>query len=724
MTPFTTEDINRQDAQFATGENYIPLFYTMVRPVMTPEDTSRTDQDTDNTEPNEEAGERRTFLKAAAAGAAGLGIGSLLPTASAFRIDSTNSLTYYGDGSTTPDLEVDTDGTLHIPALSGDITDNTEITDLVGDNLSIDDGTLNAVDGERINPASLGVQDWNWIDMVEAGADPTGTENVVPIIEANAADNTLLVFPEGEYLFEEEFHLADYENFGIRGMGDVVFKKDSIEDTILMLWFGTTQSGYQDGLYIENITFDFSNPGEGSRALQIRADDRVLIRNIDIVGEMTYDAGGGGADSSSSMRLTMTDEDGRAWVEDYRATDGSTEDNGGGGIYTGDNLGKCYFVNCRIENWKDNGLYGSGSGPLHVEGGVWKNNAISNIRFQTENCSAHNAKIFVDNNDLEIPRGVWILEGTGHVVSNCDITYDGAGADGVIAFHSNFEGTATIRDCHIRVDTVNEDWTIRFTGSSDDHADDVDPVRFENCLIEYLSEEDSGDPEEIFLKVQREGTEFHNCIIRPLGGSDPRTVMRIYSNAHESVIHNCHIESEGDGILSLNRENLRVTDTTLETGGTGIVLEGNNGNEDALIRNVNGSITIDTNCEDTVLENTDQTTITDNGIRTVIDGISENSGDPNVEGQWNGNARPGVIVEDTQNDELYVATVTGDWIGIVPKSGGTFTGNATVNDGVTYEPQSEPATPDNGWILYTDQNDGNLKAKYQDGTTETLASPE
>jgi hypothetical protein len=57
---------------------------------------------------------RRGFLKAVAGGAAGLGLTGMLPSAAALDIKSPHDLSYYGGGSTTPDLEVDTQGNLNL----------------------------------------------------------------------------------------------------------------------------------------------------------------------------------------------------------------------------------------------------------------------------------------------------------------------------------------------------------------------------------------------------------------------------------------------------------------------------------------------------------------------------------------------------------------------------------------------------------------------------------
>ena len=70
-----------------------------------------------------------------------------------------------------------------------------------------------------------------------------------------------------------------------------------------------------------------------------------------------------------------------------------------------------------------------------------------------------------------------------------------------------------------------------------------------------------------------------------------------------------------------------------------------------------------------VIENFDavdcNTDIVDNGMRTIIDGRSENEGDPSTEGEWFGHADSAaeldVVVEDTQAGTRYKATAQGGW---------------------------------------------------------------
>lgn len=80
-------------------------------------------------------------------------------------------------------------------------------------------------------------------------------------------------------------------------------------------------------------------------------------------------------------------------------------------------------------------------------------------------------------------------------------------------------------------------------------------------------------------------------------------------------------------------------------------------------------LVIGDNVQEAVVENFEAvdctTDMVDNGVRTIIDGESENEGDPSEEGQWFGQADAAValdvVVEDTLDGTRYTATEQGGW---------------------------------------------------------------
>lgn len=80
-------------------------------------------------------------------------------------------------------------------------------------------------------------------------------------------------------------------------------------------------------------------------------------------------------------------------------------------------------------------------------------------------------------------------------------------------------------------------------------------------------------------------------------------------------------------------------------------------------------LVIGDNVEEAIVENFEavdcNTDIVDNGVRTIIDGESENEGNPSNEGQWFGQADAAValdvVVKDTLDGTRYTATARGGW---------------------------------------------------------------
>lgn len=114
------------------------------------------------------------------------------------------------------------------------------------------------------------------VNVVEAGADPTGDVPVDDVLRRHAADDTLLLFPDGEYLLTE-FDARDLANFGMRGIGDatLVAPPGTRGD-----WMRIT--GGRDVL-LRDISLDASAPDGDVRVL-FRPDDGLDVRNVRLTG--------------------------------------------------------------------------------------------------------------------------------------------------------------------------------------------------------------------------------------------------------------------------------------------------------------------------------------------------------------------------------------------------------------------------------------------------------
>ncbi|QLG60382.1 hypothetical protein [Halorarum salinum] len=253
------------------------------------------------------------------------------------------------------------------------------------------------------------------VDIVEAGADPNGDENIVPILEEHAADDTLIEFPEGEYLMTEQFRFTDFEHVGFVGDDATIVPgtveemdgrsstEGSFEGPTRLFRLGVT---YEPGdeLHFEGFDFDFTRDQSGFRAIEAYVEQDMLVRDIDIVGQ--HDIG-----SFGPALFSVLDPNGISYVEGFRAPDGgaysentigSIEDGPTGVLVPGSHQGKLWFRDCELGAFPDNGLYVSGTdGRVVVKGGVYKNSNSASLRIAGDYSYVKGATVVVDDSRPE-----------------------------------------------------------------------------------------------------------------------------------------------------------------------------------------------------------------------------------------------------------------------------------------------------------------------------------
>ncbi|QLG60363.1 twin-arginine translocation signal domain-containing protein [Halorarum salinum] len=118
------------------------------------------------------------------------------------------------------------------------------------------------------------------IDIVEAGADDTGEESINPVLEEARGDDTLVKFPPGTYLLTDTVRFTGFSNFGLIGQ-DATIKIGPHRGfrTDVAFKFGVPYSP-GNGLLVESLTFDQSEPGRGVKVIQASMDDGLRVRDI------------------------------------------------------------------------------------------------------------------------------------------------------------------------------------------------------------------------------------------------------------------------------------------------------------------------------------------------------------------------------------------------------------------------------------------------------------
>jgi len=314
------------------------------------------------------------------------------------------------------------------------------------------------------------------VDLVEAGADPTGGESIVPLLEEHVGDDTTVELPPGEYLMTEQFRLTGYEDVAIVG-DDATIVPGTVEELDGKIAVDGTFEGptrlFRLGtsldpgtrLRVEGLDFDFTADHSGFRAIEAYVDDGLLVRDVDVVGQ--HDLG-----SFGPALFGVTDSAGAGTVEGFRAPDG--------GAYSANTLGdigygptgmlvpqshrgKLRVRNCELGGFPDNGLYAScPDGRVVVDGGEFRNSNVSNVRLAGDYSYLRGATVVVDENRPEDgnQRGVRLDEGRHLWVYDTEI--DLAAPNGHAITVMSDVAKARIQDTSVTVgDAVNDGIVVR-----------------------------------------------------------------------------------------------------------------------------------------------------------------------------------------------------------------------------------------------------------------------
>lgn len=303
----------------------------------------------------------------------------------------------------------------------------------------------------------------NVVDVVaDADFDPTGREACDARFRTVADDDTLLVFPAGTYLFES-VSLFELRNFGMLGHADAVLKAPPNRNGH---WL-TVDHGNR--LLFEN--FDIDATARRCRpTLKLGAADGLEVRDVEVVRDDPYADQRPSGEVGNALLATVRSPTGSGVIERFVAKRGGylgTYNAGKGrvGIFIGRNHeGTIKLVDCRIEEFPNNGVYASRTpGKVHVEGGVFRNNDISQVRLGSEGSHLTNATVEVDadavrnrNPDATYlkPRGVRVESGNvvtaGVTVRNSEISVKSGNASGIVIGKSG--GRFRVVDTLIRID--------------------------------------------------------------------------------------------------------------------------------------------------------------------------------------------------------------------------------------------------------------------------------
>lgn len=267
------------------------------------------------------------------------------------------------------------------------------------------------------------------IDVVEAGADNTGTESITDVLRNNADDDTLLSFPSGTYYMDEQFRFSGFSNFGMVG-SDATLLPAPIGDfqgpTYRLFRLGVTYAPGTD-LLIDGFTVDQTADNTGIRVVEAMITDGLEVRNVTVNGK--HDSGTWGPGFFS-----VTDPKGSGVVEAFEAPDGGawvSDTPNPIGLWRGPtgillsryHEGTITLRDCVLGGFPDNGLYGVTNGTVRVVGGTYENSHVASVRLAGQDCLVRDATVRVTENPTHFTnqRGIRLEGGAGFTIDNVSV---------------------------------------------------------------------------------------------------------------------------------------------------------------------------------------------------------------------------------------------------------------------------------------------------------------
>ncbi len=391
------------------------------------------------------------------------------------------------------------------------------------------------------------------VDVVEAGADPTGGAPINPLLQDRAGDDTLLRFPGGTYTLDPGT-VEGYSHLGIvaAGADRPTFVPPPDECLGNGPYFHFDQL---DDFLLQGPHFDFRRDGSGGEVRVTAAGD-ATVRDVTVLGSCP--------EQVASFRFDVLDAAATGLVENYRSIN-IHEDPDLTGVYVGrQHAGELTFRNCEVNGFSGNGIYASApglpdgqGGIVNIENGTYNNNNIANIRLGTSQSTARGASVLVDISPPEHvgvnARGIRLRNQADQLIEDCHIefTKDAGQSFGAIVFHPA-NGGAVVRDTEIAVDKD----TVQAIRAFPPEDDPSSPPVFENLTITG-----SASLETAALVENRDGTEFRNCTFKQTGTDRGGIYL------HESTgcrIVDSRIEVTGDPLV-LRTSDVEIRNTTLVT---------------------------------------------------------------------------------------------------------------------------------------------------------------
>ena len=402
---------------------------------------------------------------------------------------------------------------------------------------------IREADARHDGPESVTERFDRIIDLAAAGADTTGEVPVDDVLDPYIDDNTLVLLPDGRYSVRQ-ISFYKVQNWGLVGVGDDVTLVPS-DDYIQNVWQGGHKA---KDLWFENLTYDITDP-DHSPSVVVKTYGDLVFRDITVDGFYNDP-------DHPAFGFKPISDDGEFLVDNLRVPGGGNNV----GIFSNPKRGSVTYRDCHIEGFWNNGIYASGAtAPIHVEGGLYKNNNVANIRIGSDGSTVRGVTVVVDEDpsyrlfaDCRNMRGIRVSHGPDEggtcYIEDCDISMTaGQGIGGIVSAPT--AGSYEVRDTRIH---VSDDYTVEGTypsfGISVDNAEEFDEPTWGGHVGHRLFENVSITGNSSYFMAARfkrgNNTLRNCCIYQPEGDRDGFD----FQIGEGNLVENCNVNVSGDAV--------------------------------------------------------------------------------------------------------------------------------------------------------------------------------
>ncbi|KAB1191267.1 MULTISPECIES: hypothetical protein [Haloferax] len=399
--------------------------------------------------------------------------------------------------------------------------------------------------------------------------DTSGNSDCSGAIESRLNSGTLIKFPKGTYKIANSIYPGGPSNVGMIAEDGATLKIPANTEPTVFL-----NKGGRNVLF-EGFTIDQTASGAFAN-MKFLCERNAQIRDIEIVGRAPA------ADHRLDQHILcdVHDPNGTSVIERFVAKDGGVLGeyrNSAGGIQaTPAHHGTLKIIDCHIEEMSNSAIYATrNDGNIQIEGGVYRNNDVSQVRFMGPNSYVDGALIEIDMSKANNPgtprkmRGVWIetkqskFDGTkngGYVRNSTLIVRDSPNTIEAIDLDET-GGWLEVENCDFIID---RDGSRAITGykptdkaSNYPKAPKPWDLKVTNCTVKGTAAN-----RESVKVVGRPSSSVENvCIQQTASGRDGVTVV----DAPDCFVGNSTINVAGQPV---NEVDVNVQTTDIQTSGS------------------------------------------------------------------------------------------------------------------------------------------------------------